>query len=909
MRRIIGIIFLLLCTWHLQAQTDIIGQVMDEEKQGLSGATVMLLSASDSTMSSFGLSNDSGRFRLEAVDMGDFILQISYVGYNNFSKDIRIVEDRSPKIELGELYLSESNTILNEVTIEAEHIPMGILGDTINYNASAFKIREGDNVEDLLKKLPGIEVDRSGNIKAQGEDVQNVLVDGKEFFGSDPKIATKNLEAAAVDKVQVFDKKSEIAEFTGIDDGQEEKTINLKLKEDHKRGGFGRVEARVGNEETKLGKFNYNRFSPRMQASVIAGANNINERTFTINDYISFMGGLGNMIAGGGGMVSFGDGQDQMNKGISEDYSLGLNLNYDLSSKLQWFSNYFYLRSDNTLEELINGSNFSAAKSFENIDSTRTLTSNQNHRINTKLIYKINPLTEITFRNKLQGIFNDVDAYNLSQFIENTRVSSSNTGESVVEQGQKALESNLLFKKKFAKKGRNWINNINYKYANIREDNDILNAFLFDGEESIIRQLQDYNNERHEWNARTNYTEPLGSKTYLGLSYEYFDSREKPIKDFYDLDNETPLFNAELSSIYEKQFNYHRLGTSLKKNSKKTKLTLGVAYQLTSLEGLLTTDDRSIEDQSQHLLPSLIVDHEFTGSRGLNFSYTTNIQSPSLNQLMPVPDNTNPNFTILGNPDLVPEYRHNFRLSYHGFDEFDNSNFYVFGNVLFSNNRIINKVDVQEDLTRVLTPVNTDRFVSTRGSLSYFKPVRPLRINTRINLDNDFARFNGFVDGVENSVTENVTSIDFSISNRKKKKLDAAAGIRYDFNRRSYSVNDDFDQNFSNHAWYVEGDVYISETTTLRTSFDHTRYSGEFFSEARSFNLWNIGLTQNFFKNKLSLKLMVHDVLNQNIGVDRYGSSNALQEARFNTRARYFMVGLSYKISSAPGGGIVIEED
>ena len=283
------IIFLISFSAPITAQHLVEGIIIDENKNSLVGATVVLLDKQDSSMVAFSISDNEGTFHLEDIEQGQYILQFSFVSYKTTYNNVDITSvDR--KISLGDFQLEPISEILQEVTVKAEHIPMGVIGDTISYNAAAFQVRPGASVEDLLKKLPGIEVQRDGSIKAMGEDVENVLVDGKEFFGDDPQMATKNLEAEAVDKVQVFDKMSEIAEFTGIEDGEDEKTINLKLKEGYKNGGFGNVNISAGSNERYSGKINYNRFSPQMQASIILGANNINQQAFSFSEYIQFMG-------------------------------------------------------------------------------------------------------------------------------------------------------------------------------------------------------------------------------------------------------------------------------------------------------------------------------------------------------------------------------------------------------------------------------------------------------------------------------------------------------------------------------------------------------------------------------------------------------------------------------------------
>ncbi|MCB0841938.1 MAG: carboxypeptidase-like regulatory domain-containing protein, partial [Bacteroidetes bacterium] len=270
------------------------GFVVDTAAQPLMGTTAVILNAKDSILVSFSLSEKTGRFFFKRIAPGDYILQLTYIGYQQINKPITVKEDNQ---NLGIFVMEPADLSLGEVTIEGERTPILIKGDTIEYNADAFKTQPNSAVEDLLKKLPGVEIERDGTIKAQGETVKKVLVDGKEFFGDDPKIASKNLPANVVDKVQVFDKKSEIAEFTGIDDGERDKTINLELKDGKKKGIFGTVTGgygppypQSGIENRYLGKANVHKFSKKYQVSALGMLNNTNEQAFSINDYINFMG-------------------------------------------------------------------------------------------------------------------------------------------------------------------------------------------------------------------------------------------------------------------------------------------------------------------------------------------------------------------------------------------------------------------------------------------------------------------------------------------------------------------------------------------------------------------------------------------------------------------------------------------
>ena len=310
-----------------QSSYDLEGVVLGDDEAPLMSATVVLLNQADSTLLSFGLTDDKGRFKIMDVAQGKVIMQVTFLGYEQQSIPIDINESFNPK--LPAIQLSKAEYALEEVEITGEHVPIVVKKDTLEYNAAAFETQPNEVVEDLLRKLPGVEVDSDGTITAQGEEVQNVTVDGKKFFGEDPTIATRNLPADAIDKVQIFDKRSDIAEFSGMDDGEREKTINLELKEDRRKGQFGTVEAGYGTDSRYKGRLSLNRFSTKTQISAIGNFNNINEQGFSSRDFVSFMQGIGFRNRGNGLAVNNG-----LSNGFVTTNAGGLNINHDISSKV-----------------------------------------------------------------------------------------------------------------------------------------------------------------------------------------------------------------------------------------------------------------------------------------------------------------------------------------------------------------------------------------------------------------------------------------------------------------------------------------------------------------------------------------------------------------------------------------------
>jgi len=898
----------LICGIHLSllSQHIVEGRILDDVDEALVGATVVFLDSEDSSMVSFAISDNAGAFMLEVDELGSYVMQVSFVAYSSIQVPVEIQEGKST--QLGSFRLAPSSEVLQEVTIKAEHIPMGVIGDTISYNAAAFKTKPGATVEDLLKKLPGVEVGRDGSIKAMGENVQNVLVDGKEFFGDDPKIATKNLEAEAVDKVQVFDKKSEIAEFTGIDDGEEEKTINLKLKEEYKNGGFGNASLSGGTESIYDGKFNYNRFSPKMQAAVILSANNINKQSFSFNEYISFMGGLGNAISNNTADINFGEFGGAAPQGISDNLSSGINFNYDLSEKLQLSSHYLLIDTDQNLERQIIGSQFVDDITFESIDNSLTTRRKNNHRLQAKLEYQPNPYTQVIWNNTLSLISNNDTSLGNTDFIfmgMNTSMTSTNSRE--IGQ-QKGIEGNLTLRKKYDKKGRNWINKVRYRYGVASNDNNLQNQIRNASSLFSITQNQFYDFERSGLVYQTTYTEPLSNKTFLSGEYSYEYDIESPRKDFFDVFDEEGVLNDDLSGSYIKKNSILQGVLSLRRNSKRLKMNANLGLQFSSINGRVENQSlvpiENLNNHFVHILPQVKVDYDLTRDDNIELSYRTSVTLPALQELAPLPDNTNPNILVIGNPGLIPAYEHHIGLNYRSIDQFNFKNFFAHLNLTIAEGRVINAVSLDADLIRTVRPINSDRFASLQGYLSHSAPIRPLKIKFNASTRLRWSTYNSFINDQLTQVNETVTSANLIFDNRSKDHVDVAVGVDLSLTSRKYDINDDFNQSFLNYSLFVDGIFYMGDTWSLSSKYDYRSFSGEFFSDARSFHLWSSKVQKSFMNNKWFITLEVNDILNQTQGIERTGSINALYDISFNTRSRYITLGLKVKLGKKKKAGL-----
>lgn len=902
-------IITLLFLWSqgIASQHSIKGIVIDEEGSPLISATAVLLTKVDSTLVEFSMTNNSGQFLFRGIEKGDYLLQITYVGYNNYLANPEFKWSDKETI-LSPIILSISNEVLQEITIKAEHIPMGIRGDTLSYNAAAFKTRPNATVEELLKKLPGIEVDRDGSIKAQGKEVENVLVDGKEFFGTDHRIATQNLEAEAIDKVEVYDKKSEIAEFTGVDDGKEEKTINLKLKEDHKKGGFGNASLDGGNNQRYNTKLNYFNFTPAMQSSIIISGNNLNEQTFSFNEQMSFLGGMGAMLDNGPIQIS---GNRSNSDGINNALTSGLNLNYDFNPKLSFNSHYLFRYNDGIFEAENEALNFNDTRTFQSSESINQNTLDNTHGINSKVEYKPNPFFNLTSRNNFSWNYSNNGNITTQEYFDDNGGIGNALSEQLLKLKTYQIQSNNLFKSKFKKDGRSLISRINIINNERINMDSVYNYNFFGPEAMIIHQEQIEKNKNTNLNVSSAFSEVFAKNWVLSLSYSYNYLKNDPLRNFFDFVDGQKIINNELSSGFNNQNNVHNTSLSFKRNTKRLKLGFGAGYQYNTITGNLIGSDETFGNKSTYLLPNASLEYSHTGSRSFRMYYNTDINLPSLRQLTPIPDNTNPNALYLGNPELMPEYNHSLETNFNYFDQFNSVSFYGFVRYENVQNKIVNKIEQDEFLFRSISPVNSDFFHRITLYSSFSSPIRKLGIDIRLSGNTNYNFYESFINNALSNVEEQNYSLRMSIANRKTSKFLIETGTRIEYNIRKYEQFENFNQAYNNIDYFLETAVYLPKNFTINYSANYNTYSNAAFASPTNFLIMNSSIEKLLWNDKFTLSLRVKDMLNNNIGYRRNTTAFSLQEENFNALGRTFLIGLTYKIGKSKGaaGSVIMIED
>jgi hypothetical protein len=920
------VVLLLLFSLKIFAQktADLSGTVTDSTRNGLLSATIVLMEKKDSTLTAFGITEADGHFAIKKITPGDYLLQVSYVGMETHWQPIELPFGKD-KIDLGKIILTPASSILDEVEVTADRVPLRMNGDTINYNAAAFKVQPGAPVEDLLKKLPGVEVQADGTIKAQGETVQNVFVDGKEFFGNDPQVATKNLPAEAVNKVQVYDKKSDMAEFTGIEDGRESKTINLELKEGHKNGYFGNATAGGGTDERYQGRFNLNRFSKNSQFSAIGMANNNNQAGFSFNDYMQFMGGLGSMMGGGGGggnrsvRMSFDLGQSGIPleggqvDGILTTWAGGLNFNRDFGKKTSLRSSYFLSKIQNDVERSVKRQNLLGDQSFLSTEAETRHTESVNHRLNLNLKHEIDSFQDVTLRSSLAlsdarySSFGNSQTFGANGFLEN------NNDRDYTSNGQRLdLTNTATYRRRFGQKGRAFVADGSFNLGTNSQDGKLVSETSFyqtDSTRVPLNQRQTTSDDAMSYGLSGSYIEPLGKAKYLEINASRQNYTNETGKDFYDIGPGGEQQNDNLTNHFNRGYTYDRAGLSFMMNRKLWNLTGSSALQRSSLEGQQRGESEALKRSFTRILPSLFFNYEPGVGRNFRFEYQANLREPSPEQLQPLVDNSDPLNQYVGNPNLQPEYAHELSANFMRFDQFTFTSFFANIQAEYVKDRISNASSVDSLFRRTVRPVNVKNDRTLRGFVDFSTPLRPLKTTVRLGLNSSWNRGILFVNDLENNTDRLTNSLDLSFSNRKKEKFEATIGARLSHNRTTYSDAEALNQTYLNRRYYAEATVYPNTKWEFGSKFRYSVYSDVNFGSEQVVPLWEASISRYLLKNNRGkLTLSAFDILDKNLSVRRNSELNYLEEQRISSLRRYVMLTFAYSIQGfGKVGGITID--
>jgi hypothetical protein len=903
MKRHILLILILAAAGEGFTQTHTLnGSLKDSTNQPVAYATVALLKPSDSTMLFYAISATDGSFIIKGITADTFLMQVASMDYHTYYKPVVISRETNTQNTI----LRNKTHLLDEVSVKGEKIPLLLRGDTVEYNAGAYKTKPDAVVEDLLKKLPGVEVDRAGNIKAQGKQVNKVLVDGKEFFGDDPKVATKNLPAGAINKVQVFDKKSDAGLFTGIDDGERDKTINLELKENKRSGYFGNVVAGGGNDERFKVSGRVYRFRKKSQLALLGMANNINEFGFTLDDYLNFQGGMRSLMDGNGNFrfnmnsndnlpIDFG----QPVNGLITSAAAGFNYTYEPKDNQRFNISYLGNGANKQLDESSYSRNYTFSGEFERNEESGEYSEDRAHRFNISGRSNIDSSLMLSAGGGISLLENNLNSRLLSSsfiksaVLNNLDSKTDETGNGISATGRLSLIKKLNKRYPALKFG------VNADYRQSFNKSEWENLYMITGNgTSHSWQFQDNDTRTYNYSASSSIVRSLKGgffvepKITAGTSVDEL-KRNQGNKTGGD------IIIDSLSPDFSRTYSFIRPGISLQQSTKKRMFRASIQYEA----GKLNSEMYSLEPNSadyNFILPSLMWRKEFGMRSNIEFGYATSINTPMAQQMVPAWNSSNPIMQLRGNQFLKPEYQHQASLHFLRFDEFTFSSIFLNLSGRYITDKINYTRDIQQDLTQSVSFVNVPEDYVLNARAEYSSPIRRLGITYTAAVTERYQKGINIIDGSSNNTTTFDHELEFKISNRKKDKWDIQVGGLVNYTDSKYSIQKELDNYFYNIGYFTELNYRPGDKWNFNLVADIHDYYSRSFKETVTIPLVKADVSYFFLKyNRGSLTLNAFDILNSNNGLERISELNYLLEKRSNIIGQYFMLSFKYRISKA----------
>ncbi len=889
---------LLLYSLNSSAQNQINGFVYDHTATPLPYTTVALLHTEDSTMSYFGITANDGSWVIKNIKQGNYLLQVSFLGYKTWYQLLHVpIPDNQP-ISVA---LHQLEQQVKEVNISGERIPVRIKQDTIEYDAGAFKTKPDAVAEDLLKKLPGVEVDRSGNVKAQGENVTNVLVDGKEFFSNDPKVATKNLPANAIDKVQIYDKKSEQAELTGVDDGEREKTINLVLKDDHKSAVFGDVSAGAGSDEHyKLSSKIY-RFTAKQQLAFLGMLNNINETGFSFRDYMDFNGGMRNMSDGSGMDFTLNSNSSPVNFGETQygkitSGATGINYTYEAVKNNRINISYMANGANKKINTNIYTKNFALNNEFYTDEDDAENTENRNHNLSVNFRNRPDSTQNISINTSLSyntqnRKTNDYTLTYRDTFAENELTDNGTENENGLSGRIKAS-----YLKRFKSKWSIFKINTDASYNSTETNSDWGNigSFFLTGVNTSQSNFRDNINEKQSYTGSVSIAHKTGNYYLIEPGTEAGMTIQSTNRTEGLTNGENPLIDY----LFSTQYNFIRPSLTFKFNKKKKHLSLALKTEFMEINNQL--GDQNIYTKNYiYLTPRFNYENEYKSGRRYSVNYNARINQPSVNSLLPISNNRNPLLISFGNPSLKPEYQHQIRANWSIFDQFSFTSFFSGFSFSYVKDKVTWQTKINDDLSRIQTPVNTDNYYSSSINADVSTPIRPLKITINFELGETYNKGINILNGAEN-ITESFThEARLSFENRKKDKVQISVGSAASLTNNLYSI-DNNSAVYYTLTYFSDINIQPNDKWSFIASAEINSYYSQSFKNQDLIPLINAELTRYFLTSKrLSVSIQAYDILNQNTGIERVSELNYIRETTSDVIGRYILIAAKFRLNIA----------
>jgi hypothetical protein len=896
------------------------GSIADSvDKKNLQYTVVSVLRPTDSVLVKFVRADKAGNFSINNIPPGKYILMIThpYVGDYFDLVEVKAGMDN----EVGKIFMTPKSKLLAEVIVKSGS-PIRIKGDTTVYTADSFKVRPGANVEELLRRLPGIQVDKNGQITAMGEKVKKVLVDGEEFFGSDPGIATKNLRADIVKEVEVFDKKSDQAEFTGIDDGVKDKTINLKLKDDKKKGYFGKIELGGGLKDKFNNSIMANAFKGKRKLAAYGIMSNTGQTNLDWQDAQNYGGGLegmegmeSGMTEDGGMYISFGGGEDSYyggRNGIPTNWNAGLHYNNKFNNGKNSVNAAYKLSKVNAP-----GTTTTFARNFwpDSVWNTNTVndkfSSIVKHAFNVTVEAATDSANSLKWTAKVNNnTSRTTNRYFAESFTEDGDSINNSSRRSNNNSDNNNITSGLLWRHKFKKLSRTLSVNadLNWNESKNRGLLYSLNNYYVGGHRTdTIDQENIRNTESSSIVTKIAYTEPLRKDVYLELNYSfaYYTNRSERIT----MDGDGSGKYEDIIDSLSNSFLFNRIvntpGASIRVNKKKYNYSFGASVGFSHFEQNNLTEVKQYDYDFTNFFPRATFQYKFKPNESIRFNYNGNTTAPSLEQLQPIRVNSDPFNIYIGNPDLDQSFRHSFNLSYNFYNVLKDRNLFTNFNYSLTQNAFTQFNSVDANGIRTYQTVNVNGIYNMNLYSSYGFKIPDTKwhfgvgpsLNANRNID--FVR-----DPKTGATVKNITNttgygVNINVNQYVEDKYNFYFGPNFTWNRSSASVNTSANASYWQLTGWFNGTVQLPKKFEISSDANiQYRQKDPRFPANNNYTTWNASVRKRFLKgNDLELELKVFDILNENRGYQRNFNSYSFTETYNNTLRRFWQLTFIYNFS------------
>lgn len=929
--------FLFLSFYTFSQSGSISGKILDQKNSPLPGAHISIEHPWGEQVKS-GITENNGSFKINNVPIGGYNVKISFLGMEEWSKEVSF---SGQDLNLGNIQLKESAEKLDEVVVEGKAPIATQQGDTTSYNASSFKTLPDASAEELVEKMPGVIIE-NGEVQAQGEKVEKVLVDGRPFFGNDPSAALKNLPAEVISKIEVFDQKSDQAQFTGFDDGETTKTMNIVTKTNMRAGQFGKVQAGYGYEDKYRAGGNFSIFNGDQRISLIGQSNNINIQNFSTEDLLGVVGSGGNRRRGGrgggrgrggrgGGGGSVNDFLVQQQGGIATTNAIGINYSDKIGEKLDISGSYFFNNSENTSEENLLRQfidNESVNETYE--ENSISTTDNYNHRANFRIDYKINKNNSIIMRPRASWQTNKGQESVFGSTLLNTDPINQTNFNTLTDLNGVNFSNNVLFRHRFPKRGRTISFNVGMGY------NDRKGESFLDSQEDYFEAIpftdtldQVSNLDVNGWNISTNlsYTEPLGKGHSLMVEYRtryQEEESDQTTMDFSPVTQDYTIPNNPLSNVFSNNYQTHTGGVGYNFRKGKFFFITRARLEFAHLSGDETFPNptNTISKDFVNFVPFAMI--RFNKSKQENFRlfYRSNTTAPQVEQLQTVLDNSNPLQLSIGNADLDQSVSHRFFARYQKTNTSKSRVFFILFGGSFQQNYIGNSLYLEEtsnpifdDITldpgaQISLPVNFSGYWDARSFITYGIPLKIIKSNLNFDFSANYSNTPGLINDRNNTSKNTTFRGGVVLSSNVSEKVDFTISSRTGFTNTTNTLRLGTDNEFINQATKVKFNWIIGRSLVFRTDLNHQLYTGLSDDFNQNYWLWNMSIGMKVFKNKLGeVSVSAFDILKQNNSIQRNITEVYIEDVRTQPLTRFFMLNFTYNFRNFGVGSRPAQED